>query len=198
MTDKEKAVLLFEEIGGIDEEILKECSEFYPVIRQRKKKRRIVAFAAAAAILTVFVACFSFAFEIQRSLSGVLDKPKNSASAGSKQYLEETEVRAFLFSGSPGILYREEGVPGYVFVYLSPAQFRQISSCMEQPEELPEEEEKDCKVWVSNGKGQVMSPYLEKTLGNLSYGALFDYEEEVLPNGELQSLLREYLSWGSL
>ena len=43
----------------------------------------------------------------------------------------------------------------------------------------------DCRVWVLCGNGQVLSPYLPLTNGNIGSAELFDYEAELIPSDKL-------------
>ena len=46
-----------------------------------------------------------------------------------------------------------------------------------------------CTVWVICGDGEVLSPYLEASAGNVGQGELFNYEAELIPSDTLTSCI---------
>ena len=46
-----------------------------------------------------------------------------------------------------------------------------------------------CSVWILCGNGEVLSPYLEASSGNVGQGELFDYEAELIPSDTLTSCI---------
>ncbi len=58
----------------------------------------------------------------------------------------------------------------------------------------PDEAQKvSCKVWISYGNGEVVSPYLKASDGNVGYGELFEYSPEYEPNEKFMLLLENLI-----
>ncbi len=49
-------------------------------------------------------------------------------------------------------------------------------------------------IWICNGEGQVISPCLERSEGNVSFGQLFDYSAEYEPSEEFSDYLCDVIS----
>jgi hypothetical protein len=72
----------------------------------------------------------------------------------------------------------------------------EVKNCMSKSVELISTENADdnvCKVWVSYGNGEVVSPYLRESAGNVSYAELFEYSPEVVPSESFCDMVREAL-----
>ena len=50
-----------------------------------------------------------------------------------------------------------------------------------------------CKIWILYGDGNVITPYLHPSNGNVGAGELFDYAVEVVPNADFASCLSDIL-----
>lgn len=215
MTDREKLEFLFEEIGELDESILYECTEIYPAARKRKRIFRTAILAAAALMLSVTLLLSSLllsSLAVPKLLGLFFQKGSESPtdpSAGisseisepdEERFLLEEQVEELLFADRPSVIFSTEDRKGYKYAFLSAEEFNRISDYMKTPERKTNDgetdgEDSDVKVWICDGHGKVMSPYLEKTKGNMGYGILFDYEQEVVPNRNLLGLLESKLSF---
>ncbi len=54
--------------------------------------------------------------------------------------------------------------------------------------------ELDCLVWIASGNGEVYSPYLKPSVGNIGYGNLFEYDPELSPSEDFVSAVRSLLN----
>ena len=52
----------------------------------------------------------------------------------------------------------------------------------------------DCHVWVLCGNGEVLSPYLLASAGNVGNAELFDYNAELIPSEQLISCIADILN----
>ncbi len=118
------------------------------------------------------------------------DRFSGISKSDEEQFLSEEQVGELLFSDRPSVICGSEACKGYEYAYLTAEEFNLISDCMKTPKrKTGDSMQIDVKVWICDGRGKVMSPYLEKTKGNMGYGALFDYEQEVVPDENLLGIL---------
>ena len=61
-------------------------------------------------------------------------------------------------------------------------------------ERATQEASNEYLVWVTLGNGDVLSPYLAHSAGNVGAATLFDYEAEYVPTQEFNDLLGALLS----
>jgi hypothetical protein len=81
-------------------------------------------------------------------------------------------------------------------VYVAPLSASQLSDLMDamgSGKEVGENSpELDCYVWIIDGQGAVVSPYLKEGAGNEGC-AVFDYEAEIIPDGNFVECVSEIL-----
>lgn len=203
MNKKESSMLLFEEIGQIDEDILHECSDYYPVRRKNRRSLRAVIIAAAALTTLISVVLVgTFAVMLRRGLSGNMsqnddygegkhietpaEEPAMFAENWAKLTEEETHER--IFGSTPAVLCKKRGEDTYRYAALTDVQYDGIVS--DAPKDSLPDGQNEWQIWVTDGKGMVFTPYLQASPGNIHYGRLFDYNDEVEPGGYFQNVLR--------
>ena len=204
MNKKESSLLLFEQLGEIDEDILNECSDYYPVVRRRRRSLRAVIIAAAAltALFSVLLVG-TFAVMLRRSFSGnaapsdtgePADEVETQAEelpadfAENWEKLTEEETHERIFGNTPAMLCKRRGESDYRFTALSDAQYDVILE--DSPTSLISgNDSSEWQVWVTDGNGMVFTPYLQSSPGNIHFGVLFDYEIEVLPGKRFRRIL---------
>lgn len=203
MNKQEKANFLFEEMGGIDEFILKDCGEAFPAVR-RKKKRNLRILVASVALLTAlmitlsgicianFVGSFSFHGD-----SKAEPPVEPSHFGGGTKVFTTSDVLLFdcelLFSGTPSLIYLDEEEILHA-IKISSKDYSTVKQLSASPKRRVQSDDISAEpVWVSDGNGTVFTPYLENVVGNTYYGQIFDYHDEVIPNDKLSDLLDQLL-----
>ena len=117
-------------------------------------------------------------------------RPQNDAPQTTVLYTEE-QLRPLFFSGSPMIVFKT-GENEYAAAPLDGRDYRTILSSAAEGGKRSDTENSSHGVWISRGNGEIFSPYLELTNGNIAYGELFDYRDEVIPGEALQRVLDRY------
>ena len=215
--DKRKirsAVRLFDTIGMIDDRIIADAEYQSPCTRERKTPflRRYAVSLAALLLVVVMVGGFAIA-----NLSGVIDsdtlnesmeddaghteltrKPLEFVLSGAA---ENTNAETLsldeidFFDGELSLIWSYEG-DEYHKLSLRVADESEIKNCMSKSVEqipLDNADETICMVWVSYGNGEVVSPYLKESAGNVGYATLFEYSPEVVPSDSFCDLVNEAL-----
>lgn len=192
----EKASLLFEEIGAIDDELLASCDDFYP-IRRKTVKRRVAVIIAAAVLSTLLTVLLIGAAAISmRALLHNAEKtvePTKDNKQESPEPLDPPadvdEVRSALFGEEPVLILSEEN--GFRVIPLRDDEFQTLTHGLTSPLSLQSGTAPNTMLWIADGHGTVKTPYLPDTPGNTGFGRLFEYDPEVLPNGECSALLEK-------
>lgn len=198
MNKKDSSMLLFEEIGQIDEDILRECSDLYP-IRRRRKRSLTAVIIAAAALTTLFsvLVVSAFAVMLRRGFAGQMtpgehDQPGYAPEAPAEfaehwEELTEEETHDRIFGQTPAVVVKKQGENTYRFACLSSVQYDRILKNV--PEGYASESACEWQLWITDGKGRVFTPYLQSSPGNIHYGTLFEYDAEVDPGDGIYNAL---------
>ena len=202
MNKKEKAEFLFEEIGGIDESLLYECGESFP--RKRKEKRltlrMLIASVALFSALILVVSGIGIAsvVGILSSLGGNKEEPFEPSHSGTPSDVDTQPTAVdidtdILFSGTPSIIYTDENEMVYA-VKIAERDYREVKRFSASPKgQVQSGDGQTMSVWISDGHGAVFTPYLENSAGNVYYGQIPDYRDEVVPNDQVTNLLKKLL-----
>ena len=194
--DNEKALWLLEQLGSIDEEILNECSAAYPIARRQKKRIRAVILAAAVWTLLaslLFTAVSAFMIRSVSKGHGANDGSStagNSEPENSQNWLtDETQIHEAIFAGTPSVIFKKAGDSEYLCKPLDPRTYDTILKKWSSPAGMTTATGGEDQVWVTDGKGLVITPYLKESPGNMYFGTLFEYSPEVLPNDTIREIL---------
>ena len=114
------------------------------------------------------------------------ETPSNFAENWDKLTEEETHER--IFGSTPTVLCKKRGEDTYRYAALTDVQYDGIVN--EAPKDSLPDGQNEWQIWVTDGKGMVFTPYLQASPGNIHYGRLFDYNDEVEPGGYFQNVLR--------
>ena len=212
MNRKDKVSFLMDEIGNVDEKYLEEALSYSGESRKETKKRKLFRLPPAA-IISVSAACLTIAFAVLLGLVLVrLPIFRSATSQGSEdpsavlpaetgdrlsRVLTETKtaertdaVETEDFFGEPRLVWQTaEG--SYGVLRLSSSQSTTLKRLMAESEKDPvrvaPEETQDgrCQVWLLNGDGTVVTPYLPLSEGNVCCASLFNYDPEILPDPSL-------------
>ena len=119
-----------------------------------------------------------------------------------KEYLFSDKIRGgvesiALFDSKPKIVW-EINASEYYVCEISEGRARSLIEKMRVGgTKTPSGEaqgESSTSVWIILGNGQVITPHLELTSGNVGYGELFDYEKEYEPSEDFSNLLIDTVS----
>ena len=204
MNKKDKTEILFSHIGEIDDQLLNEAMTY------RREKRSGYNFGMLAACLAlIFV--IAVAMPILRRFEDIggnkdsegnaADVPESYASldelladnyGGDFKKLESFDSLEYLDEASLVWQYKESGE---VYVrYLSEDELETISEHLGDGEEVGNASpEFTCRVWILNGEGKVVSPYLKESAGNESF-EVFDYEAEIIPDEDFVNCISDILN----
>ena len=206
---------LFDAIGMIDDKMIADASEAYSNKPLRKTpvffKRYAVSLTAALLVVTMiggfvianvsdFAASDDFsenpghATENEETRRNALDFIL-SASTTQTTTLSIDEID--FFDGQVSLIWSFVGEEEYhrlTFEAMIPEST--IKNCMSKSvEQIPADnaESAVCRVWVSYGNGEVVSPYLKESAGNVGYAELFEYSPEVVPSDSFCDLVNDAL-----
>ena len=208
-----RAERLFDAIGGIDDRIIAEAAEPYVARRARFGFGRIATVAASllvcVGILAGAVSLLGRGFvtenekseDMAEAVPGVSTSLSDTLCAhrGSSSILKVSSSNIDLFSGRMSVIWKYSGESDYSVVYVPERKAAELSRELEKSESAArltreESESVECLVWICDGNGSVVSPYLESSDGNVGYGVLFDYSPEIEPTERVNDLIGDLIS----
>ncbi len=100
-----------------------------------------------------------------------------------------------LINGSPALIWKYQDSEEYYIKTLDTYTLNSLVSEIKNGEQVKSDEsELDCLVWISSGNGEVYSPYLKPSVGNIGYGDLFEYDPEIYPSEDFVSAVQSILN----
>ena len=194
MNDKElKAQKLFSAIGEIDDELVYEAQSY--------KKPRLwgVDARVLAACFAVFMAV-AIAIPLINGMNGLGQASKPCAldlvmlELRDGDYLKLQSFDELSYVGEASIVWQYED-DGEIYVKsLSPSQLTRLTRELGKGERAGETSpEILCKVWVLDGRGNVRTPYLESTNGNVGC-EIFDFDAEIIPGESVVNCISDIMS----
>ena len=204
-----KADVLFDVIGQLDDRMIAEAS----LPPMRKKSFRFYRIATAAAS---FLVCVGILAGVSVTLSrGSIDAENEapdmsetvSLSLSDNLMLKRGSLSSFkvaadeldLFGGKMSIIFKFVDESDYCVLNVSTSRATKLKKELlrqdgEKKLSFEEASAVPVSLWICDGNGEVVSPYLESSDGNLGFGALFDYSPEVEPSDELSNLIIDLIS----
>lgn len=204
MSDKlKKAEYLLDEIGEIDDRLLAEATAYRPA----RRAPRIVLIAACIALSVIFTV--SSVIMLQKVSSGFGDKFNNAQadtptdapienppedsngptsldavftdakSKGHTMLSSESEIP--YRDGNAYIVWQYAGEHEYYVNVLTKAELAELEKKLGGEDVGQTSPELECMVWIVTDKGEVISPYLKDTYGNIGT-SVFDYCAEIYPS----------------
>ena len=218
MNKNEKSQYLLSMVGEIDDSILNESVSYK---RSRKKSFLLPVLAACLSLIMVLMMALPLAViltvdnllpedlnspnldvegdeNLENDLDAVvkpygkldllLNEQKND---GKYQKLNSTEELSYV--GSASLVWQyEEGGEIYV-AELTATELASVQDCMGRGTQVGKDSPTlSVSVWVLDGKGNVSTPYLKSSRGNLGC-EIFDYEAEIIPGDELVDCISDIL-----
>ncbi len=198
MIDKlKKAEYLLDEIGEIDDKLLAEAVSYRPA----RHAPRFVLIAACIALSIVFV--ISSAVMLNRvflKMDNIFDNSVNNApnaappesneplslddvlaDARNKGHIKlSSESEIPYRDGGAYIVWQYVGEDEYYVSSLTAAELTALEKKLGGEEVGQTSPELECMVWIVTGDGEVISPYLKDTYGNIGI-SVFDYCAEIYP-----------------
>ena len=218
MNKNQKSQYLLSMVGEIDDSILNEAASYKC---RRKKNFLIPVLAACLSVVIVLMMALPLAviFTVDNLLPGDVNSPnldgvvdenlENDLDAVVKPYgeldllLNEQKNEAkyqkldsadeLSYVGNASLVWQyEEGGELYV-VELSAVQLASVQSRMGSGTQVGKDSPTlSVSVWVLDGKGNVSTPYLKSSRGNIGC-EIFDYEAEIIPGDELVDCISDIL-----
>ena len=198
-SDKQKKALeLFESIGQIDDSLLQEAMEYRP---HRLSFSRFLPLAAAL-LLCVILSVSILTVALRNAFSPppavetakTLDEALLALRDQSPDVLEAESDVPF-FDGSAYLVWQYES-DGTLCISrpLNADEVKSLGKQFGQGERIGSESAPlSCRVWLLIGNGDVYSPYLSYSAGNVGKACLFDYEAELLPTDAFVATVSDIL-----
>ncbi|MBR2432345.1 MAG: hypothetical protein IKB23_05445 [Clostridia bacterium] len=188
MNKKEKAQLLFERMGLIDDRFIDEAASYVPKRAAVRIKFPVIrALAACLSVLLVFgIGIMMFG---DKAPSGNNSQPNNESlpqiltvssilKKGATPYRLVDPSKLDLLDGESRIIWQDTESGEYYQVKISASQQNELHY-LNLPAENVTEADGDYRIWFVNASGEVSSPELKKSSGNVSFGSLFTYDPEL-------------------
>ena len=224
MTEREKANFshkLFDEIGLIDDRFIYEASTPYVPKRKFGAIGKILVIAAALTLTLCIIAgtlltgaLFIIVGNSKSDYDNASGEPPTEnvtddngsyatlsdrldAIGKQENYSTLSKEDVELFDSTPKVVWSAEDGDGVHVREISYAQASSLIEKMSKAEgtEISDGSGEGCtSVWIVLGNGQVITPHLAYSSGNVGYGELFDYVREYEPSEELTGLLIDTVS----
>ncbi|MBQ8309730.1 MAG: hypothetical protein IJX80_01795 [Clostridia bacterium] len=205
----EKLSYLFDEIGGVDERMLTEAMEYRSAKRSAKVLRTLTAIACALLVtvtgVSVILTNWRGWFVVDGTDSGPSDGAFPSWSTHTLDALLQNargEASYMLLSSTSDVTYFGEAYLLWQYeddgaVYQSRAltgeELGRLCTLIADGKAVGDTSPAQfTRVWLTLGNGDVLTPYLPTTPGNIS-ATVFDYEAELIPSDELISCISDIL-----
>ena len=116
----------------------------------------------------------------------------------SSEELKSPFERDMLFDGSTKLIWKYSDEESYrVCTISSASDTKSIRRALEHKKDFSEVSEPAVDsidgFWICFGDGLVYTPYLKSSDGNVGYGELFDYEQELEPSKSFATFIREII-----
>ena len=218
MNKNEKSQYLLSMVGEIDDAILTEAASYK---RRRKKTFIIPVIAACLSVVMVLSMALPLAviLTVDNLLPGDLNSPnldvegdenlENDMGAvispygkldlllneqkSEEKYQKLDSAEELSYIGTASLVWQyEEGGEIYV-AELTAIQLASVQDCMGSGTQVGRDSPTlAVSVWVLDGKGNVITPYLKANNGNVGC-EIFDYEAEIIPGDELVDCISDIL-----
>ena len=205
---------LFDAIGMIDDRIIAESAETYSRKTSRKTQTFMRRYAVSlTAVLLVVGMLGGFVISnmsdrvnsdmLGNDLSGNEDMQVSESLdfvlINATEYAAETLAldEIDFFDGEVSLIWNYGGESEYhkITFEANDAESK-VKNCMSRSTQQISDTSTEtlaCSVWISYGNGEVVSPYLKESAGNVGYSTLFDYSPEVIPSESFTNFVKQAL-----
>ena len=207
----QKTAYLFDAIGGIDDRLLADAMQ-YGGARRSVGMRKVLLLAATLSLSLIFLLQIAVGFamgglnknnapskeetteDAPFALDAVLSEQRGT---GQLTVLSSKEEYPF-FDGTSRLVwqYGDEAF-WYISRPLTAYEVEELLHEMSRGGRIGVKEgdgEPLCRIWLVCDNGEVRSPYLEASDGNVGYADFFDYRAEVIPDDGLISCISDILT----
>ncbi|MBR3687352.1 MAG: hypothetical protein IKL66_07725 [Clostridia bacterium] len=217
---KEKAERLLDSIGNIDDSLLDEAIGYKSA--RRYNLHQLGLMAACVALICFIAAAMPMLRNMsmvgdsdensEQNSGGVVENPDKNPE--NNEEVERVSLDAYMsdvrgasldnctvypsaesltYTGNASLVWQyADGDEVYVAT-LSSMQLGELQKAMGSGKEVGESSpELDCYVWIVDGQGTVVSPYLKEGAGNEGC-VIFGYEAEIIPDEEFVERVSEIL-----
>ncbi len=205
---------LFDAIGTIDDRIIAEAAETYSRKTSRKTQtfmRRYAVSLTAVLLVVGMLGGFVISNLSDQVNSDVLDNDitvkediqvsesldfvLSNATVNGAETLALDEID--FFDGEVSLIWNYGGESEYhKLTFEAKDAENKVKKCMSRSTQQISDTSTEtlaCSVWISYGNGEVVSPYLKESAGNVGYSTLFDYSPEVVPSESFTNYVRQEL-----
>lgn len=196
---KDKAYYLFSEIGNIDERIIAEA-ESYVVQRSRKRTvvKLVACLAGGCALALILVFTSSLTRTLLQRMRNILHNEERLSQvlmdSRDDNYQTCSEEQLDLFDDKAKLIWRYDDSDTLYVLPLNEGQASTINLHIGYGTNVTAAEPQPVQVWLANGNGTIVTPYIKASNGNIGYGTLFDYASEIEPDEFLVRYIRELMS----
>ncbi len=130
--------------------------------------------------------------EEAKTLSSVLNDHRSSDDSPNST---DTIALPELINGKPALIWKYQDSEEYHVKTIDDRTLNYLLSEIRYGEQIEDGgDDTDCLVWITSGNGEVYSPYLKPSAGNVGYGVLFEYDPELEPTEAFASAVSALLN----
>lgn len=197
------AEFLFDEMGLIDDRIICEAAAFSPAPAKKRFLPLKIAFAAAlSTVLTFALVAVLFAGIRKRIIPSIVSSydPLTTALGEYRNFdgydVVATAEQIDLFDGTAKLIWQYSDQSSYCVLDLKAGQMSDIQRNLGYGKDFSGESKVGCQVWIADGDGATVSPYLKKSDGNVGYGTLISYSPEIVPSSSMTEIISQIIEAG--
>ena len=181
MNKRDKAQYLFDRMELIDDKFIDEAVNYVPSKSVMRRKFAVVmALAACLSILIVF----GIGSMLMNTDHGNLNSPPEKITMSSVLSKNSVLSRVVditmldLLDGRTRIIWQNTESGEYYQAEISSSQASSLKSLNLSAENVTDSDS-DYRIWFVSSSGEVTSPELKESSGNIAYGTLFEYDPEL-------------------
>ena len=181
MHKRDKAQYLFERMDLIDSKFIEEAENYVPkksVIR--RKFAVVMALAACLSVLIVFGIGSMLIDTVRSSLNSPFEKMTLSSvlkqNSTSDNVIDISDLN--LLDGKTRIIWQNTESGTYYEAEIPQNKYN-LASSNTYAQKATDPDAPEYRIWFVSSSGEVTSPHLVASSGNVYYGALFDYNPEL-------------------
>lgn len=202
MTRSDKAKYLFEKMELIDDAYIDEAASYRPRSgRILKKASVIIAFAAVLSLFILLgMGSLFFRDHSKKGLSDTAEKYYAAAlfdqvSENHTPHNSEAELLSSVMSdGCSHLIWMSVESGKYYDVKINASQESRLLGLSAYGTPITESSENGSyRVWIKRQDGTVISPELKRSVGNIYYGTVFEYDPELALSDEFVKSLESIL-----
>ena len=178
----ERTEYLLRQIGEIDDRLLHEAEAYKPVRQKRYDFGLLAACLVLACFLVIALPLLRSDMKDQNQVDMEVSQSLDQVLSSNTLYATNLEsFDGLSYIGAPKLVWKNDESGKIYMCYLNKQELARLQGEMGKGEQVESiSPTLTCHVWLLDGDGKVLSPYLKDSPGNEGC-TVFDYNAEIIP-----------------